>query len=135
MALFPPTLRMTAKTRTPDTAYLPWLALGLFLLAFLGLITDATRDVRLKGGVLAAESSSDVPHLAKREPVRFLAADIRRDGTPTAGWFGGDGVLPAVAAVAAIVFSSFVRFGDTGRARPPRISDSANRSRAPPLAA
>ncbi|MCJ8519870.1 hypothetical protein ABID21_002845 [Pseudorhizobium tarimense] len=114
---------------------LPWLALGVFLLAFLGLITDATRDVRLRSGVLAAESGSDVPHLSKREPLRFLTTDIRRDGTSTTGWSGADGFLPAMAAGAAILFSSNERFGTTGSARHAGTPVAAYRSRAPPLSA
>ncbi|HEV7434540.1 MAG TPA: hypothetical protein VGO22_06685 [Pseudorhizobium sp.] len=135
MAIFPPTLRITAENRRPSPAFLPWLALGLFFVAFLGVITEATRDTALKIGALAAESSSDVPHLSKREPVRFLTPDIRRDGTASTAWSGGKSFAPAMAAAAAIVFSSAVCFYGPGDAGPAGSLVLAYRSRAPPLAA
>ncbi|MFN7101584.1 MAG: hypothetical protein ACK4N1_03090 [Pseudorhizobium sp.] len=70
------------------------LALGLFLMAFLGLVVDTVREVRLKGGAVAAQNASDVPHLSKRDPARLLAAEQRRDGTASTPLESAGGLLP-----------------------------------------
>jgi len=134
MALSPPKLRTTAHYLRSAQACLPLLALGLFLMAFFGLVADVAREVRLKGGVAAAESGTELPHLSKRDPVRFISAEARRDGaTPPLELAGG--ILPGTGIGTFALCSGF-----TPRLswRSPCSADAlapSNRSRAPPLLA
>ncbi len=87
MALFPPTTRTSPdRYRRLQPGWWPWMAFGLFIVALFGLVADAGRDSRPKARLLSAESSSDVPYLAKRDPLRLVAENDRRDSNPAAGW-------------------------------------------------
>lgn len=94
MAPIPPKSRVYLRHRRPRMACLPWLALGLLVVAFAGLLADATRDVRLKGRTIAAEKTSDEQHLTKRDPARLVSVDARRDGTASGLSDGSGGLLP-----------------------------------------
>ena len=135
MALFPPTLRITSDEFRAARACLPSLALGLFLVAFFGLLVDVAREVRLKGGAVATESRSDIPNLSKRDPLRFIATDARREGTSLGAWHGAGGLLAAVTTQVPASQSGFLQARCMESACPGSDLASSNRSRAPPLAA
>ncbi|WP_139015020.1 hypothetical protein [Pseudorhizobium pelagicum] len=94
MALIPPTSRVFDQhCKSLRDCWLS-LALGLFLMAFLGLVVDTVREVRLRGGAVATQNSSDVPHLSKRDPARLMSAEARRDGTASTPLDSSGGLLP-----------------------------------------
>ncbi|HEX2147749.1 MAG TPA: hypothetical protein VHG11_08885 [Pseudorhizobium sp.] len=135
MALFPPTLRIPFDDFRSARACLPSLALSLFLIAFFGLVVDMAREVRLKGGAVAAESRSDIPNLSKRDPLRFIAADARREGTSLVSWHGGGGLLPAFTTSSPLLERGSAQPRCQARTCPGSDLASSNRSRAPPPAA
>lgn len=135
MALFPPRLRITADCIRPARTGLPSLALGLFLMAFFGLISDVVREVRLKGGAVAAETRTDLPYLSKREPVRVVLADARRDGAASPSWHSGGGALPGTSLVLPAPCAPLAGGGHWTSSCPSHVFAASHRTRAPPLAA
>lgn len=95
MAPFPPITRTSSsRHRRPHLDWWPWLTLGLFLAAFLGLAADPTKNALPKAGVSSAESRSEIPHLGKRDPLRLVAASERRDNnTDLSRHDPGDGAV------------------------------------------
>ncbi|OHV76607.1 hypothetical protein [Rhizobium sp. LCM 4573] len=82
------------KTRESLPLRWPVLAAAMLIAAFFGLISGVVKEVRVPGGVLAAEGNSEIPHLTKREPLRaVLSADRKDGGGPH--WTGHDGALEA----------------------------------------
>lgn len=85
MALFPPMARtLPDSDRRLHLLGWPWVALGLFFVAFFSLVADAGSGDRQKTGLQSAESSSDTRFLVKRTPLRFVAENDRRDNDSTA---------------------------------------------------
>lgn len=87
MALFPLMTRTSSnRHRRRHLDWWPWLTFGLLLAAFLGLAADPTRDTGIMAGMSSAEGRSETPHLAKREPLRLVAASERRDNNTGLSW-------------------------------------------------
>jgi len=70
------------------------MVLGVFLAAFAGLIAGPPNHARPDTAASTGASSSEIAHLSKREPSRFVVADIRRDGVPVSTFDDGGGFLP-----------------------------------------
>ena len=97
MALFPQDKRMRdGREQENHLSRWPVFAAALLIAALFGLLSSVVKDVQFPRGILAADRTSDTPHLTKREPLRALAAMDRKDATG-AHWHTGGGALEASA--------------------------------------
>jgi hypothetical protein len=71
----------------------PVLAVAL-LVFLLGTMPGIVRNADLWRALQPSGGSADVPHYAKREPLRALAAIERKDSQSSGHWLGADGILP-----------------------------------------
>jgi hypothetical protein len=69
----------------------PVFAIALLIL-LLGSLPGIVREAELWRSLQASGSNSDALHLAKREPLRALAALERKEGQASQ-WLGADGML------------------------------------------
>ena len=128
----PPRSRTKAE-RARETLVLRWqtLALAMLVAALFGLLSGVAREVRLPGGVLAAEGNPETPHLAKREPLRAVLSADRKDAG-AAHWNGFDGSLLANALELPLRLSGPAIAGPDVDAAALASSSNAFQARAPP---
>lgn len=128
----PPRSRTKAE-RARETLVLRWqtLALAMLVAALFGLLSGVAREVRLPGGVLAAEGNPETPHLAKREPLRAVLSADRKDAG-AAHWNGFGGSLQANALELPLRPSGPAIAGPDVDAAAVASSSNAFQARAPP---
>lgn len=59
------------------------LLLPVLLTTVFGMLSGVVRDMHHARGLQSADNETETPHLAKRDPLRALAAAGRRDGNGT----------------------------------------------------
>ncbi len=119
--------------RRPVLAAAPLLVLALLVL-LLGTLPGFAREAALCRGLQTLGSKGDIPTLAKREPLRALAALERKDGQGSQ-WLSADGFLVPAPVAAGIPTGIHWYLGSLGKALDRSPFWPAPLARAPPLAA
>mgnify|MGYP007051630423 FL=1 len=135
MALFPPASRTMSfeRQRIPQDWW-PGLTLALFLAAFLGLFADSANSARPHFAAFPDENTSQTPHLSKRDQMRVVIMEARRDGAPAAAGEPCGGLLPRSTTPLAVMQGSRPHL--VWNTRDPALTVAAPfRPRAPPLLA
>ena len=92
MAVFPrETHRKSLNARDRFLPRWPVFATA-FLILFIGFLPGVVRDAELTRSLQPSGNRADTPHVAKREPLRALAALERKEGGGS-HWTGADGLI------------------------------------------
>lgn len=119
--------------RRPLLVSAPLLFIALVVL-LLGTLPGVAREAVLSRSLQTSGSNGDVPALAKREPLRALAALERKDGQGSQ-WLSADGVLVPTQHAAAVPVGPYSCSDSLGSAFGHASFWPAPLARAPPLAA
>ena len=111
MALFPPASRTMSceRQRIPQDWWLG-LTLALLLAAFLGMFADSANGARQHVAAFPDENTSETPNLLKRDQIRVVAMEARRDGAPAATGDQSGGLPPRSTTPLAIMQGSGPHF-------------------------
>ncbi|WP_142522543.1 hypothetical protein [Pseudorhizobium endolithicum] len=85
---------MSSERQRKPQDWWPGLTLALLLAAFLGLVAGSADSAAPHFAAFPGENTSETPHLSKRDQMRVVVAEARRDGAPAAAGEQGGGLLP-----------------------------------------